>query len=1134
MNEEKVKKRPKVRTISDTPASSDAFGPHKRIADALYSVIQDEPGSKAIALAGSWGSGKSTVVKLFEGLVDKNKEAVFVFDAWSHEGDPLRRSFLESFLEYLEDIEWTKGERWKTEKEKISRRREESQTIVSSGLSEYGKGLAFSTIAVPLGVALVSKHGMFFDNPPNVLVQFLPIGLTIFPILFGTLIWLAMRPWRKIFQKGFITTNKAPYEDESFYSILRTGKQEITKNITSKTPDPTSLEFNQLFSDILEETLKGNEKKLVIVMDNLDRIAPETAINIWATMRVFFDTHETKSQEIRNRFWLLVPFDPNAIESLWRREGNDGTPVNFAKSFIDKSFQLTFHVAPPVLSDWKNFLFSQLKEALPEHTEEDFHGVYRIYLLSNREPSPRDMKIFVNEIGELYRQWGENIPLVLQAAYVLNRNKDRSEIEQKISSGKFLDESFKSVINITDWQKYIAALHFNVELDKALQVLVRPDIERAFAKGEPGGLESVREVPAFEENCEQLINESYKEWSKEEPRTIAYTAYVLSELGVTKSQPAQRSWADLIRACNLVKSWTGLDSVSSKGLDLLMKNSPQDKSSILIHNIVKGITSLVPNQNGDKEEPTLEWVEHSCDAIAPVIETIIDLGQSSILEKNFYIPGEASSYIQVLHDIGSSRPSLRALKHFVTKCTSKQLADSLVALVNSGGFTVTHSEVIKSLHLIGFTEWQSVVTAIQTRLDPGTALQGAQSSGLLKSLLFLHFDANIKAATTSIQHCVSQGFLPHHLHQYNAEKNQRYQSDAVLLMMFFNPAGQNQRNIGNSNTGCNYFNQVKSTPDNYKEIISALGDYVQEFKLVDSFVKLLADANVSTLATAALIEALSNREASKSMSGQQLIDNISALKDKFKIDELEKVALDLAEKSDLIEVILSQGFDESLDRVYKYLAEADTEEIVNNNDLVDFLVEGIQETGEDVWIEQLESEGDLLDVGIALVSLGEALSLEACFADPLLKETKKQRTEPELPEWLGKKNRWGSMTSFLDISFRDTFFRDLVDDLIARPTLSFSTLIGLLGEEIISSVALEEKADDLFRSLAKESLEENRLSKTELDWFTRCLTNNNRVTINIKPASKKTLKKRVGSLLKDSELKEEIESSLKSLNKVLN
>lgn len=48
--------------LDDVPATEDAFGPHKRIADAIVSLVTSEPGGRAIGVEGGWGSGKSTVV----------------------------------------------------------------------------------------------------------------------------------------------------------------------------------------------------------------------------------------------------------------------------------------------------------------------------------------------------------------------------------------------------------------------------------------------------------------------------------------------------------------------------------------------------------------------------------------------------------------------------------------------------------------------------------------------------------------------------------------------------------------------------------------------------------------------------------------------------------------------------------------------------------------------------------------------------------------------------------------------------------------------------------------------------------------------------------------------------------------
>ena len=52
--------------LSDLPTTSDDFGSHERIANAIVSLIKNEKGNKAIALTGGWGSGKSTVVEILK------------------------------------------------------------------------------------------------------------------------------------------------------------------------------------------------------------------------------------------------------------------------------------------------------------------------------------------------------------------------------------------------------------------------------------------------------------------------------------------------------------------------------------------------------------------------------------------------------------------------------------------------------------------------------------------------------------------------------------------------------------------------------------------------------------------------------------------------------------------------------------------------------------------------------------------------------------------------------------------------------------------------------------------------------------------------------------------------------------
>lgn len=165
---------------------------HQKVADTLYSVVNDNDKGITIGLEGGWGSGKSTVVSLFE---EKCKEEdsilYFYFDAWAHEGDPLRRVFLESLIDQLlddnkEEFDEASLEKLENIKDKLSKRESTTTTKTAQVTSEFGNWLALVTITlVPLGIAIVSGRAanIGFDlNWPFDWISFIGVVLIFSPL----------------------------------------------------------------------------------------------------------------------------------------------------------------------------------------------------------------------------------------------------------------------------------------------------------------------------------------------------------------------------------------------------------------------------------------------------------------------------------------------------------------------------------------------------------------------------------------------------------------------------------------------------------------------------------------------------------------------------------------------------------------------------------------------------------------------------------------------------------------------------------------------------------------------------------------------------------------------------------------
>lgn len=83
----------KTKLLIDDPASADEFGTHEKIAKLIYGEILDAKDGRSIAIVGDWGSGKSTIVSLLSKELRRREPPdahVFIYDAWSHQGDELQ------------------------------------------------------------------------------------------------------------------------------------------------------------------------------------------------------------------------------------------------------------------------------------------------------------------------------------------------------------------------------------------------------------------------------------------------------------------------------------------------------------------------------------------------------------------------------------------------------------------------------------------------------------------------------------------------------------------------------------------------------------------------------------------------------------------------------------------------------------------------------------------------------------------------------------------------------------------------------------------------------------------------------------------------------------------------------------
>jgi len=452
-------------------------------------LIKSSEGGKTIGLEGAWGSGKSTVIKILESKLSNpeyhNDFHLYKFDAWTHQGEPLRRAFLENLFDRVLDTTWfnsghvgsdTKN-KWKDFQKELSRKTKISTKTVSPELNLYGILLILSFIFFPIGTSILSS-GIASGK-----INFVSwaIGSTIFliPIFFFsiTLIW--------VFFKNRKETDWKEKLQDIVAKFLQKGYNTDTTRI-SETVEPSTIEFQANFGEFLNDALSAPTKRLVVVVDNLDRVSEKEVDSIWPVIRSFVDNSEFSSKDWFRRLWVVIPFAPTSLRPAGDKElqnSTDGKASNLRiAGFLDKVVQINFSVPAPILSNLRKFIEINLRLAFGDDlNHECLHKIFMVFSNEFEDQSKITPRIVISTINNMVAtklQW-EDISLVSHAYFaVLRRDYSVEQISSKLSSGSLKSEKYEGIFPETIALD-LAVLSCNVKVEIAAQKLYGDELELA-------------------------------------------------------------------------------------------------------------------------------------------------------------------------------------------------------------------------------------------------------------------------------------------------------------------------------------------------------------------------------------------------------------------------------------------------------------------------------------------------------------------------------------------------------------------------------------------------------------------------------------------------------------------------------
>lgn len=396
--------------ISDEPTLEDQFGTHEKIAEQISDFIGNLEEGTTIALKGKWGSGKSSVIEILkEKTKDKNFK-IFVFDVWAELGHNFRQAFLLNFLDWSakeEAFEKNNNSyenkrleilgKKKTVHRKVSPTKRTALlhlfifilmlTIIPNILFFFLSNLSdniirnlslLSIFSFPLTILLV-YYFFSMDNEisKKSLKIFLHVLFIIWLLSYG--VWLIYSINYLFFSSlkfilflkaaiiiywsflifmwlftMFMEGSKDMITIVSIYSGLLIG--EIRDNEETKSLSDNSLDFKKEFINILNKiTTRKNEKiKIIIVIDNVDRIPEEKVDEVFAALKPFMISDESKKNNVLKNVFYIIPFDPDGIRIGTDKGGYD---------YFNKLFKKEFYVPEPIYGNWQKY-FEQISRKL--------------------------------------------------------------------------------------------------------------------------------------------------------------------------------------------------------------------------------------------------------------------------------------------------------------------------------------------------------------------------------------------------------------------------------------------------------------------------------------------------------------------------------------------------------------------------------------------------------------------------------------------------------------------------------------------------------------------------------------------------------------------------------------------------
>ncbi|HEU0126356.1 MAG TPA: P-loop NTPase fold protein, partial [Flavobacterium sp.] len=324
------------------------------------------------------------------------------------------------------------------------------------------------------------------------------LPLLLLPIIFGIKFCRNLKKSGQNEKKRFLGSIKLSIQQTM--QIYGNKQTDETKFELISENEPSVKDFRDWMRDI-DSDLATNNKNLVIVFDNFDRLPKKNIQSIWSSVHIFF------SDEKYKKIKVLIPFDRNHIKTAFREHNDNSTEVDYANDYINKTFDLVYRISPPIMSNWKAFFKTCWDNAFQGvFGDDEYIKSEQAYEAYCKTITPREIIAFINEVVSL-KLIHPNIPTRYISVFVLNKYSILKDPLKAIVEKSFLASLSYQYKDDEEFSKFITALSYQIDPDNALEIVYRGKLKEALTSSDVNDLNEISKTLVFSKIIFPLLEE---------------------------------------------------------------------------------------------------------------------------------------------------------------------------------------------------------------------------------------------------------------------------------------------------------------------------------------------------------------------------------------------------------------------------------------------------------------------------------------------------------------------------------------------------------------------------------------------------------------------------------------------------